>query len=327
MVIPVYNEEGNLLPLYQKIKEVLESLSKEHEVIFVEDGSQDSSPEILNRLARSDPWIKVIHFRKNFGQTAALSAGFELALGEVVITMDADLQNDPQDIPHLLEKINEGYDIVSGWRRERKDSNLTRVIPSNIANWLISKATGVKLHDYGCTLKAYRKEVVKNLNLYGELHRFLPALASWMGVKIAEIPVIHHPRRSGRSKYGISRTFKVLLDLLVVQFLLRYSTRPIRIFGGTGSLSFLLGFAVACYLTFLKLVYHQRIGHRPLLLLALLLLILGVQLISMGILGEFMTRIYFETQEKRPYMIKEIVQGPHPFESKKGNGESHASGA
>jgi len=307
LVIPVYNEKENLFPLYEEIKEAVRPLKDEYEIIFVNDGSKDGSDDILNKIAYSDEKVRVIHLRRNFGQTAALAAGFEFAEGEVIITMDADLQNDPNDIPRLLNKIKEGYDIVSGWRKDRKDPYFTRVIPSQIANWLISTITGVKLHDYGCTLKAYDSKVAKQLHLYGEMHRFLPALASWMGVQIAEIPVNHRPRRYGKSKYGISRTFKVLLDLLVVEFLLKYSTRPIRIFGGAGLLSFLMGFAAAFYLSVLKLVYHQRIGHRPLLLLAFLLIILGVQLISMGILGEFMTRIYFEAQGKKPYMIREVV--------------------
>ena len=307
LVIPVYNEEDNLAPLYQKIKEVMDSLGKDYEVIFVDDGSQDKSPQILDSLAQKDPRVKVIHFRRNFGQTAALAAGFEMAQGEVVITLDADLQNDPSDIPRLLEKMEEGYDVVSGWRKDRQDPFLSRTLPSLVANWLISKVTGVELHDYGCTLKAYRREVVKELNLYGELHRFLPALASWMGVKIAEIPVTHHPRRFGQSKYGITRTFRVILDLILVQFLLRYSTRPIRIFGGGGLISLILGMALGLYLSVVKIFFHHRIGNRPLLILAVLLIILGIQLLSLGILGEFLTRIYYEGQNKKPYVIKYVV--------------------
>ena len=307
LVIPVYNEEDNLAPLYQKIKEVMDSLGRDYEVIFVDDGSQDKSPQILDSLAQKDPRVKVIHFRRNFGQTAALAAGFEMAQGEVVITLDADLQNDPSDIPRLLEKMEEGYDVVSGWRKDRQDPFLSRTLPSLVANWLISKVTGVELHDYGCTLKAYRREVVKELNLYGELHRFLPALASWMGVKIAEIPVTHHPRRFGKSKYGITRTFRVILDLILVQFLLRYSTRPIRIFGGGGLISLILGMALGLYLSVVKIFFHHRIGNRPLLILAVLLIILGIQLLSLGILGEFLTRIYYEGQNKKPYVIKYVA--------------------
>jgi len=310
LVIPVYNEEENLKLLYQKLKETLEPLGKEHEIIFVDDGSQDNSPKILDQLARKDPHVKVIHFRRNFGQTAALAAGFDLAQGEIVVTLDADLQNDPADIPKLLEKMEEGYDVVSGWRKDRKDPYLSRILPSAMANWLISKVTGVKLHDYGCTLKAYRQEVVKELNLYGELHRFLPALASWMGVRIAEIPVTHHPRRFGKSKYGISRTFRVILDLILVQFLLRYSTRPIRIFGGAGLISFVVGLLLGCYLSIIKILFRHPIGNRPLLILSVLLIILGIQLLSLGILGEFLTRIYYEGQNKKPYVIKYVTPPP-----------------
>jgi len=310
LVIPVYNEEENLKLLYQKLKETLEPLGKEREIIFVDDGSQDNSPKILDQLARKDPHVKVIHFRRNFGQTAALAAGFDLAQGEIVVTLDADLQNDPADIPKLLGKMEEGYDVVSGWRKDRKDPYLSRILPSTMANWLISKVTGVKLHDYGCTLKAYRQEVVKELNLYGELHRFLPALASWMGVRIAEIPVTHHPRRFGKSKYGISRTFRVILDLILVQFLLRYSTRPIRIFGGAGLISFVLGLLLGCYLSIIKILFRHPIGNRPLLILSVLLIILGIQLLSLGILGEFLTRIYYEAQNKKPYVIKYVTPPP-----------------
>ena len=310
LVIPVYNEEENLKLLYQKLKETLEPLGKEREIIFVDDGSQDNSPKILDQLARKDPHVKVIHFRRNFGQTAALAAGFDLAQGEIVVTLDADLQNDPADIPKLLGKMEEGYDVVSGWRKDRKDPYLSRILPSTMANWLISKVTGVKLHDYGCTLKAYRQEVVKELNLYGELHRFLPALASWMGVRIAEIPVTHHPRRFGKSKYGISRTFRVILDLILVQFLLRYSTRPIRIFGGAGLISFVVGLLLGCYLSIIKILFRHPIGNRPLLILSVLLIILGIQLLSLGILGEFLTRIYYEAQNKKPYVIKYVTPPP-----------------
>jgi len=307
LVIPVFNEEENLKPLYKKIREVLEPMDQSYEVIFVDDGSQDKSPQILDEIAQEDPRVKVIHFSRNFGQTAALAAGFDMAKGDTIITLDADLQNDPMDIPRLLEKIEEGWDIVSGWRKNRKDPFLSRILPSTIANWLISKATGVQLHDYGCTLKAYKSEVVKNLHLYGELHRFLPALASSLGARITEIPVTHHPRLHGSSKYGISRTFKVILDLILVQFLLKYSTRPIRVFGGAGLISFFLGFLLGCYLSIHKIFLHQRIGHRPLLILAVLLIILGIQLLSLGILGEFLTRIYYEGQGKKPYIIKNTV--------------------
>ncbi len=307
VVVPVYNEEESIKALYSELKDALRPLNADYEIIFVDDGSEDSTPEMLDEIASKDTKIRVVHFGKNFGQTAALAAGFDIAKGDIIITMDADLQNDPHDIPILLQKLKEGWDIVSGWRRERKDPFLSRILPSMVANWLISKVTGVKLHDYGCTLKAYRRDVVKNLSLYGELHRFLPALASGLGVKITEIPVTHHPRHHGTSKYGMSRIFRVILDLILVQFLLKYATHPIKIFGGLGLLSSLLGFMLGCYLSILKLALHRRIGHRPLLILAVLLIILGIQLLSIGILGEFLTRIYYEGQGKKPYIIKSMV--------------------
>ncbi|RTZ61357.1 MAG: glycosyltransferase, partial [Gammaproteobacteria bacterium] len=234
VVIPVYNEEENLKPLYGELKEVLKSLPYEYEIIFVDDGSTDGSYEILKKLALEDKKVKVIRFRRNYGQTAAMYAGFQYAQGDVIITMDGDLQNDPHDIPKLLEKINEGYDIVSGWRKNRKDPFLTRILPSKIANWIISKVTGVHLHDYGCTLKAYRKEVAKNFRLYGDMHRFLPAVAKSFGAKITEIVVNHRPRIHGRSKYGIGRTVRVILDIFLVKFLNDYLNKPMYVFGSTG---------------------------------------------------------------------------------------------
>jgi len=307
-VIPVYNEEENLRELHSRLREVLDGLGRDYEVIAIDDGSTDRSFEVLKELKAQDERLKVIRFRRNFGQTAAFAAGFDHAQGDVVITMDADLQNDPADIPRLLEKLEEGYDVVSGWRKERKDPFLSRRLPSMVANWLISRVTGVHLHDYGCSLKAYRKEVVKNVRLYGELHRFIPALASWMGVRVAEIPVTHHPRRFGKSKYGISRTIKVILDLLTVHFLLSYSTRPTHIFGLMGLGAFFLGFAIAAYLTFVKLAFKQDIGGRPLLMLGILLIMVGIQLVTMGLLGELVVRTYYEAQGKPIYMIREKLE-------------------
>lgn len=309
IVIPLYNEEETVESLYAKLKTALEGLGREYEIIIVDDGSTDGSFDVLKRLHQDDQRLKVIRFRRNFGQTAAFAAGFDRSQGEVVITMDADLQNDPADIPLLLEKIGEGYDVVSGWRLPRQDPFLTRRLPSMIANWLISQVTGVRLHDYGCSLKAYRREVVKNVQLYGELHRFIPAIANWMGVSVAEVPVRHYPRRFGKSKYGLSRTARVLLDLLTVRFLLSYSTRPIHIFGGLGLISFVAGIGLGGYLSYVKFALGQKIGERPLLLLAILLMVMGVQLISMGLLGELVVRTYYETLDKPIYAVREILDG------------------
>jgi glycosyltransferase involved in cell wall biosynthesis len=309
IVIPLYNEEENVQPLYEQLKTTLEEVGREYEIIIVDDGSTDGSFDVLKRLHQDDERLKVIRFRRNFGQTAAFAAGFDLSKGEVVITMDADLQNDPADIPLLLEKVAEGYDVVSGWRLPRQDPFLTRRLPSMLANWLISQVTGVRLHDYGCSLKAYRREVVKNVQLYGELHRFIPAIANWMGVSVAEVPVRHYPRRFGKSKYGLSRTARVLLDLLTVRFLLSYSTRPIHIFGGLGLISFVAGISLGGYLSYVKFVLGEKIGDRPLLLLAILLMVMGVQLISMGLLGELVVRTYYETLDKPIYAVREVLGG------------------
>jgi glycosyltransferase involved in cell wall biosynthesis len=309
IVIPLFNEEESVEPLYTQLKEALEPLEQSYEIIIVDDGSTDRSFELLKGLHAQDKRLKVIRFRRNFGQTAAFAAGFEHAQGRVVVTMDADLQNDPADIPRLLEKLEEGYDVVSGWRVERwKSAWLTRRLPSVMANRLISETTGVHLHDYGCSLKAYRDEVVKNINLYGELHRFIPAMASWMGVSVTEIPVHYQPRQFGRSKYGLSRTIKVILDLLTVRFLLSYATRPIHIFGSLGLAMSGLGSILGLYLSVVKLALGQDIGSRPLLLLAILLMVLGVQMITMGLLGELVVRTYHESQGKRIYVIREILE-------------------
>ncbi len=308
VIIPVYNEEPNLYRLYQQLIATLDNMPESWEVIFIDDASQDGSFGILSELHDKDKRIRVIRFRRNYGQTAGLSAGFDHARGQIVITLDADLQNDPADIPMLLEKMREGgYDIVSGWRKERKDNTLLRKVPSHVANWLISRVTGVYLHDYGCSLKLYRSEVVHNVSLYGELHRFVPALASWMGVRILEVPVHHHPRTAGKSKYNLSRTGRVLLDLITVNFLLNYSAKPMHIFGKWGIISFLVGFAIALYLTILKLATGAQLAQRPLLFLAILLIIVGVQFISMGLLAELLIRIYYEAQHKPIYMVREVL--------------------
>ena len=307
IVIPLLDEEENLRLLYKQLKEALAASSRRYEIIFVDDGSTDKSFDILKEFQVSDSQVRVIRFRRNFGQTAAFAAGFRLAKGQIIITMDADLQNDPADIPLLLEKIEMGYDVVSGWRINRQDKFVTRRLPSQIANSLISKLTGVHLHDYGCSLKAYRSEVVKNINLYGEMHRFIPALASWMGIQVAEVPVNHYARKFGRSKYGIGRTTRVILDLLTVKFLLDYATRPIQVFGLLGLLSFVSGGMISIYLAVIRLFFAQPLRDRPLLLLAILLIVMGVQLITMGLLGELVIRVYHEAQDKPIYVIREVL--------------------
>lgn len=308
IIVPVYNEEENIQLLYSSIKEVMDKTGYEYELVIVNDGSRDKTEEILNDLRKKDKKLVVISFRKNFGQTAAMSAGFDYARGDIIVTMDGDLQNDPEDIPRLLEKIKD-YDIVSGWRAKRKDPFLSRKLPSWIANWIISRVTGVRLHDYGCSLKAYRKDVVKNIRLYGEMHRFIPAIASWMGVKVVEIETNHRPRKFGKSKYGISRTIRVILDLIAVKFLLNFATKPIQIFGLFGILSAGIGFIISLYLSYQKLLYNINIGGRPLLLLGVFLIIVGVQLMILGLLGEMLVRIYYETQKKPIYAIKRVLKG------------------
>lgn len=316
IVIPVLNEEGNVQPLYSSIKEVMDGLNRDYEIIFIDDGSTDKTFAILEELQARDEKIVVLRLRKNFGQTAALSAGFDYSRGEIIITMDGDLQNDPKDIPKFLEKIKD-YDVVSGWRVKRKEPFLTRRLPSIMANWLISTVTGVKLHDYGCTLKAYRKDVIKSIRLYGEMHRFIPALASWIGVSLTEIEVNHHPRRSGTSKYGLFRTVKVFLDLITVKFLQSFSTKPIQAFGLMGLLSGGIGFLIAIYLSLEKFLYGHEIGGRPLLLLGIFLMIIGLQLIIMGLLAEMMARIYHESQNKPIYILKKILKGERSSENRK----------
>ncbi len=307
VVIPAYNEEENIPILYEKLKKVLDNIGEGYEIIFVDDGSQDRTPDILKDIAKKDKKVKVIRFRRNYGQTSAIYAGFEHARGEIIITMDADLQNDPEDIPKLLEKVNEGYDIVSGWRKDRKDPFLSRKLPSRIANWIISKVTGVHLHDYGCTLKAYRSEIAKRYRLYGDMHRFLPALAKRFGAKVTEIPVRHHPRLYGSSKYGIDRTIRVILDIFLVKFLNEYITKPLYVFGGIGFLLLFLGVMIELYLTFLKLFLGEDIGDRPLLILGVLLILTGVQLVSTGIIAELIVRTYYESRGERPYVIDEKI--------------------
>lgn len=306
VVIPIYNEAKNVEKLYEKLEEVLSKLDKSYEVLLVDDGSTDGTNDKLAKIHKRNPKYKVIQFRRNYGQTAAISAGFDYAIGDVIVTIDADLQNEPKDIPKLLKKMEDGYDVISGWRKERKDPFLTRIIPSKVANWFVSILAGIHLHDYGCTLKAYSKDVAKNVQLYGEMHRYIPALASWIGINVTEVPVSHHKRRFGKSKYGLSRTPRVILDLITLKFLLSYSTRPIQIFGSLGIITGFIGFSIALYLSYVRLILRQPIGDRPLLLLAVLLIFLGFQFISMGLLGELVVRTYHESQNKPIYFVKKI---------------------
>lgn len=303
VVAPIYNEAGNVTPLVEEIVETLKNYPAFWEIILVDDGSQDGSRSELEQMAKKNSQIKPLFLKRNFGQTAALSAGIDASQGEVIVTMDADRQNDPADIPLLLNKMAEGYDVVSGWRKSRKDDFLTRTFPSRMANKLISFFTGVALHDYGCSLKAYTRETISSFRLYGEMHRFLPALCTWRGAKVAEVPVNHRPRTQGVSKYGLNRIFRVLLDLLTVKFLLEYSTKPMRVFGTAGFVCTGLGLAISLYLTGLKLLAHENIGQRPLLFLGILLIIVGFQLIMLGLISELLVRIYYESQNKTVYHL------------------------
>ena len=305
IVIPVFEEEQNIQPLYEELRGVLDELKKPSEIIYIDDGSQDDSYRRLEEVQQKDENVRLIRFRRNFGQTAALAAGLQYAEGDVVITMDADQQNDPGDIPALLEKIEEGYDLVCGWRHNRKDKFWSRRLPSVLANKLISRTTDVNLHDYGCTLKAMRHDIAKNITLYGEMHRFIPAIASRMGIRIAEIKVNHRPRLLGQTKYGISRTVRVLLDLITVKFLLDYAGRPMHFFGLPGLLSGSVGFLLALYMTFERLFLGVPMGNRPLLLLAILMILIGIQFIVIGLLGELQIRTYYETQNKPIFIVRE----------------------
>ena len=308
ILIPVFNEEGNLSLLYEKLVTALKKLGRPYEVIFIDDGSSDGTLEILLDLRERNPNVKIISFSRNFGQTAALSAGIDFSKGDILIPMDGDLQNDPEDILTLLQKIEEGYDVVSGWRKGRKDSFLSRRLPSMIANKIISLIGGVHLHDYGCTLKAYRRDILKNIRLYGEMHRFIPIYAQWIGARVSEIPVRHFLRGSGASKYGMSRVFKVILDLMVVKFLLSYSQKPIYVFGGMGLLMILGGFLSGGFAIYLKLFNGISFILTPLPLLCVLLFMLGFLSILMGFLAEILTRTYYESQGKPTYQIKETIQ-------------------
>lgn len=306
-IVPIYNEVESIPLLIETLVAVFENNAISYEIICVDDGSKDGSAELLRRLAEEHSNLRAVLLRRNYGQTAAMSAGFNHARGQVIVTLDGDLQNDPADIPLLIAKLDEGYDLVSGWRKDRQDAVVTRLIPSRIANWLIRKVTEVQIHDYGCSLKAYRSELVRDMNLYGELHRFLPALAFIEGARIAEMPVRHHARRYGQSKYGLGRTFRVLMDLSTIFFMKKFLTRPMHVFGLFGLLSMLLGILLGLYLTVLKLGFGESIGDRPLLILAVVLFLTGVNLFSLGLLAELSMRTYHESQNRPIYRVREVV--------------------
>ena len=308
IVIPVYNEAESLPPLHAELDATLKALGKSYEIIAVDDGSRDDSLPVLKQLAEHDPHLVVVSLRRNFGQTAAFAAGFDQARGQVVITIDADGQNDPADIAPLLDKMAEGYDIVSGWRQNRKEPLLTRKIPSRVANAIITGNTGISLHDSGCSLKAYDYEVIKTVKLYGDMHRFIPAFASWMGVKVAEVPVKDRARQFGQSKYGFSRTFRVFLDLFTLSFLLSYQGKPMRLFGGAGVATGAIGVLILAYLAYVKIFEGALLSNRPILWLGVMLVILGMQFLFFGLLAEIQMRTYYESQGKSIYVTREIIR-------------------
>ncbi len=307
IVIPIFNEVENVRLLYRSLRSAMDSTGYSWEVVFIDDGSTDGTGLALREIhaQQRDVRIRILELRRNFGQTAAMAAGFDHACGEIIVAMDGDLQNDPKDIPQLIEKLDEGYDVVSGWRANRQDGFWLRRFPSRVANWLISRITGVHLHDYGCTLKAYRSETIKHLRLYGEMHRFIPALLSGNGARIAELLVEHHSRRHGRSKYGISRTIRVFLDLLMVKFSLSFLTKPLQMFGLVGLITFLPGLAICAHLVFGRIFLNQSLADRPLFLLGILLTVIGTQFVSLGILAEIQIRTYHESSSKPIYLVRE----------------------
>ena len=308
IITPIYNEEKNVQTLYKELKQTLDKLKRSYEIVFIDDASSDRSQQILSSIALKDRKVKAIFFPRNFGQTAALSAGFDYSSGDIIIPMDGDLQNDPKDIPKLLKKIDEGYSVVSGWRKNRKDAFI-RVLPSKIANYIIKKFTGVNVKDNGCSLKAYRRDVIENISLYGEMHRFISVYAAWSGGKITEVVVNHRERKHGRSKYGFSRIFKVVLDLMVIKFLYRYISRPIHFFGKYGFWSLAFGLAVAVAAIVAKYGYGRNFTQTPLPQISVLFILAGIQLILSGIIAELLMRTYYESQNKKSYKIKEIMNG------------------
>jgi glycosyltransferase involved in cell wall biosynthesis len=312
IVVPFYNEQENVTPLYFKIIEVMDTLAERYEMVFVDDGSRDDTYRILRAIHMNDERVTLVRLRRNFGQTAAMQAGFDFAQGDIVISMDGDLQHDPEEIPILIQKIKEGYDIASGWRVARRDAWLTRQLPSRVANWIMAKLTRLPLHDFGTTFKAYRREILAEIHLYGELHRFIPALASWAGAKITEVPITNIPRKNGKSNYGLGRTIRVLLDLINVKFLLDYSVRPLGFFGALGLVGMILGVTLNIFLLSKKMLLHQSImlQNGPLLLLGIGLLVSGLQFLAIGLLGEILTRTYFESQKKPIYALREVKSMP-----------------
>ena len=310
VVVPVYNEEQSLIRLIEEVHAALKPTRMSYELILVDDGSTDGSFVTMARAAMSDPALVILQLRRNFGQTAAMQAGFDYASGDIIVTMDADLQNDPADIPRLCKKlVDDDLDLIAGWRADRKDALVSRRIPSAMANWLISKTTKVELHDYGCTLKVMRADLTKELRLYGEMHRFIPAMASFIGARVAEVRVNHRPRQFGTSKYGIGRTVRVILDLITVRFLQGYLTKPMQIFGLGGLVSLFAGLGVSSYLAFAKLAHGVRLTERPLLLLGVLLIVVGLQLLSLGLVADLLARTYYESQRKRPYYLRQVHRG------------------
>jgi glycosyltransferase involved in cell wall biosynthesis len=312
IVIPVYNEADNLPLLHQALHDALDPMGRDWEVVYVDDGSKDAGLTFLEETARDDSeHTCVVALRRNFGQTAAIAAGIDHSDGEVIVLMDADMQNDPADIPRMLEKIDEGYDVVSGWRKNRQDTFITRTLPSRIANWLISVVTGVYLHDYGCTLKAYRREALTGFRLYGEMHRFIPAYANSVGAKMTELPVNHHPRKFGKTKYGLNRTIKVILDLFTVKFLISYANKPIYLFGGTGAIFMAISTGMLAFLFIRKLLYRTSVVQSSLFQIGIMMMILGVQSILMGLIAELLVRTYHESQQKPTYTVRKVMGKNH----------------
>lgn len=311
VVVPLLNEKDNLRTLHREITETMTGkLCSEYsyEIVFIDDGSNDGSFDLLKDIQSGDPMVRVIKFRRNFGQTAAMSAGFEHCRGEIIVAMDADLQNDPADIPMLIDKVNEGYDIVSGWRKERKDKAITRRLPSQVANYIIRRITHVDIHDFGCTLKAYKREILQEMRLYGEMHRFIPAVAKWSGARVGEVEVNHRPRGAGDTKYGLSRTYKVVLDLITVQFLGSYSTKPLYVFGRWGIFSAIFSVLMFALVIYQKFQYNFSMNRNPLLILATMLFTASIQFVMMGLLAELLVRTYHESQNRPTYVIKEIIE-------------------